>query len=134
MKKFILFFILILFVSSTTAFAEGQYDGIWDTPYGFATISENNGTIGFQILTPVYEEDVDGYVGVDWQFFYGELKGNEVQLTEISFIPETDLSTVDLIFDSVTTFRAVLRSCEPAELCQDILPLIDKEFSGEKFW
>lgn len=134
MKKIILLLFLTFFLSSTAAFAAGQYDGIWNTPFGFVTVNENNGLIGFQILTPVYEEEVDDYVGMAWSVYVGELKGNAVHLTEVVVIKDTDIKTMDVIFDSDTTMRAVIRSCEPVELCHDIFSLLNQEFSGEKFW
>ncbi len=71
MKKFIFLFFLMFSVSSSTAFAQGEYDGIWNAPFGYAAINENYGVIGLQILTPVYEEDVDGYVGMGWSIYAG---------------------------------------------------------------
>ena len=59
MKKIISFFMMMFFVSAIIVFAGGQYESIWSTPYGFTTINKNNGVIGFQILTPRYEEKVN---------------------------------------------------------------------------
>ena len=130
MKKFILFFILMFVVFSNTAFAEGEYDGIWNTPIGFISIHENNGMLGAILLQ----------VGNDmtlWTVSAGVLEGNEARFRSIPLTSKDPTTVIDVTFESEDIFSANAVACTPEALCEEF-NMIEEQLGwpiqGEKIW
>lgn len=130
MKKFILFFILMFVVSSTTAFAEGEYDGIWFSPIGYISMHESNGMLGFILLEIGDDQTM-------WSVSAGALDGNEASMRSIPVTSQDPTILFDLVFDSDTNVTAIIKRCTPEALCEKINFLIDQLggiVQGEKIW
>ncbi len=129
MKKFILFFVLLFCVSSTTAFAEGEFDGIWLTPIGFISMHENDGIlVAVQLQADARR----------WFPYTGVLKGNKATVTSVPFIADEDAVVVlDVEFHDDSNATATGVSCEPVELCAEFGALVEQlggEFEAQKIW
>lgn len=101
MKKFL---VAILFLVPNQSFAAGPYDGIWAIfPYGYLTISERDNIL---IVVTLVTDDEDGR----WAAYQGPRNGNTARLQTIYGNAQV---IIDTNFDSDTTSRATIVSCQP---------------------
>lgn len=101
MKKFL---IALLFLLPAHSFAAGPYDGIWAIfPYGYFTISERDNVL---IVVTLGIDDDDG----KWAAYQGPRNGNIARLQTVYGNAQV---IIDTTFDSDTTSRAAIVSCEP---------------------
>lgn len=90
---------LLLF--SSQLFAAGPYDGIWSSPYGYATVSERDGVL---VIVSVYNADYGGI----WTASQGIRVNNMARMTQIVGIGQ---NVSDLVFESDTTVKITFVSC-----------------------
>ncbi|PTQ86897.1 hypothetical protein [Nitrosomonas ureae] len=101
MKRYLL---AIALLGSSYSYAAGPYDGIWAMfPYGYLTISERDNIL---IVVTLVTDEEDG----KWSAYQGGRNGNFARLQTIYGNAQV---IVDTSFDSLTTAKATIVSCEP---------------------
>lgn len=101
MKKIMSFITVVLFfMTVSSVFAEGEYDGIWSSPAGFISIQEKNGTL---IVLNLMSD-------MSWEAYQGQLNGNTTTTTTL--LSPVNLVN-DVVFTSTTSATVTQRTCSP---------------------
>jgi len=108
MKKVIsLAALLTLSLVNYSSFADGEFDGIWETSVGeYASIIQNGDSLVAIRLVPS---------NLEWEAFQGDLVNNSATLTTV--VSEVTAS-LRLDFDSPTTGSVTVLTCVPLNQCE----------------
>lgn len=126
MKKLLLCILISIssIVFTSTARAEGIYDGIYSTnpDFGYVTFREQQGT-----MLAIMNQTLPDLL---WSAATGSLNGSSVRVSTI--IGDTDV-TIDVTFTSPSTFQATQVSCTANPGYRCLFPN-GSMFTGKKVW